>query len=205
MPENSPSYPLWLLNVALNGFQLLCTFPPVYDMTTGKGPSWHWGTKTTKCRKSDSWSVMLLRKDLDQKEGMWKWTKETSYKIDIIPLTWPSRKRKISSRPDPHPTVSYPCLQPMRSHHRVNLSYSSSELLLKTPPCFLLSCLKGCFPHHSLHVPNCNSLAIPEQTHWLLDSFCLLFKVDHMQIVFMFIVFEILHFTNAYLMKNTAK
>lgn len=40
--------------------------------------------KPTKYRKSDSWTAMISRKDLDQKGGMWKWIKETSFKIQSV-------------------------------------------------------------------------------------------------------------------------
>lgn len=88
------------------------------------------------------------------------------------------------------PATSGPCLQPMRSHHHFDVSFSSNELLFKsTPPNFLLFSIKErtsallSMICHNLLVPNCNSSAIPKWTHLLLNNFCcLIFKVGNCQI-----------------------
>lgn len=137
-------------------------------------------------RWSNSWSVMLSRKDLDQKGEMWDWKEGTSLEIHLgglshpinsSPIAEPDRGTLVSNRKS---LFSYPrrrkifsslaTAQSTENRHHPEFSFFQCTFIQKSPfqlPPFssimFLSfvfwiCLWFC---HSLLVPNCHSQINP--------------------------------------------
>lgn len=168
MPESSPSYPSLLLRCDLDVFQSVHFASDMGHDNQGRSflaPK----DKTTKCRKTDSWSVMFSRKHLEQKGEMWKWIKE-DFVHNGVRQPW---RRKLScmyhalqfilymlrgrsllyynSKSEDFPFAPQQpsqwetaTSQPLRSSHNPDLWLFFHKLSFKTtPPSFLHSSIKA--------------------------------------------------------------
>lgn len=98
-----------------------------------------------------------------QQHSLWKPTLHTSAGRGLL-----CTLQQEVGRYSPHPATT----QTIRNHHNPELTLTSSELLFRmTPHNFLLSSMKGTLllcsldppvVLYGLHVPSCNSCAIPK-------------------------------------------
>lgn len=80
MPENYPSY-ISKTECGVHGFQFVY-FSSDLEHDNQEKSFLSSRDETTKCRKLDFSSAVLLSKDLDQKREIWRWIKEASFKME---------------------------------------------------------------------------------------------------------------------------